>query len=383
MHLSFLFLSFLLRCSSSPYFSHKDCPSNSVATTRGCTLSSVKRGAGPYLIFRLSLKYCCNGDLVQGNVVSLLVFQENILLLCNREAKEDIKREAYTIKSVVLRHGKEEGLQASFHYLSRVSGLNAIGTTDLSWQGPAVMGGSIPASNQAPIPSYCYHVSYPFPGFSGPWGPTSWWGRRPPSLPPWTYSSPGAFAYDSSLQPPMASSSATSSENFQRGIIKPPTELSLKHHQLWAAQSAENVQLWVVVELADCKSRLMKLESEVLSLKSKVEEPTGHGTGTFLAGKSSKRGRPKEQISSVDRGASLSSTESEAFGGKNGASFNLVGSINGKMFEWNSGTQSAVCGRDLINVKSEQYYDDVESGKDEDDDEEMDDDGSSSAEDIA
>lgn len=42
-----------------------------------------------------------------------------------------------------------------------------IGTTDLSWQGPAMTGGSIPTSNQAPTPSYYYHFSYPFPSFPG------------------------------------------------------------------------------------------------------------------------------------------------------------------------------------------------------------------------
>ncbi|KAG5535439.1 hypothetical protein RHGRI_023264 [Rhododendron griersonianum] len=375
-----------------------------------------------------------------------------------------------------------------------LSGVNA----HVSYQPFAMTGGGVPASNHAPIPSYCYHFGYPFPGFPGPWDPASWWGQPGPSLPPCTNSSPGpgAFAYVSSVPPPMPSSLATSSENFQRGIIKLPTKLSLKHQQLWGAQSAENVQLWAVfgqlqTELADCKSRLMMLESEVLSLKPKVEEPTCHGTGTSLAGKSSKRGRPEKQMSSVDasrspldshlharggkpklsnvqsetenqhfrknhiikvegkenschstgdmenllynhisgiefsesnplfhsqiqndvRGAGLSSTESKACDGKNGASINLLGSTNDKKFECNSNTQSEVCGRELINVTSEPYDDDcngvggnsvvkwsfgnddstaigvqnaaVESGKDEDDDEEMDDGESSSVEDIA
>lgn len=81
-------------------------------------------------------------------------------------------------------------------------------------------------------------------------------------------------------------------------------------------QSTENVQLWAVVgqlqtELADCKSRLMKLESKVLSLRPKVEEPNCYGTG-----KSSKSGRPKKQISSVDASPSPLDSHLHAHGGK-------------------------------------------------------------------
>lgn len=63
-------------------------------------------------------------------------------------------------------------------------------------------------------------------------------------------------------------------------------------------QSAENVQLWNVInvlqsEISDCKNRLMKLEAEVSSLKPTVEEPTAQGIGIGSAGQPSKRGRPK------------------------------------------------------------------------------------------
>lgn len=70
-------------------------------------------------------------------------------------------------------------------------------------------------------------------------------------------------------------------------------------------QSAENVQLWVVIgqlqsEIADYKSRIMKLEGEVPSLKQAVEEPTTHVTGTAVSRQPSKRGRPKRSAASVD-----------------------------------------------------------------------------------
>ncbi|CAL5372652.1 unnamed protein product [Camellia sinensis] len=162
----------------------------------------------------------------------------------------------------------------------QLSGANApfapVGRTDISWQGPATGGG---ISNQAQIPSFCYHVNYPYPGFPGPWDPTSWWGQAQQSLHHCAYSFPGACGYLSSRSPLMPGCSADSTQFFQRGTIQPPPKLSQKHQLLWEAQSAENVQLWAVVgqlqsELADYKSRLIKLESE--------------------------KGRPKKQISSVD-----------------------------------------------------------------------------------
>lgn len=46
-----------------------------------------------------------------------------------------------------------------------LSGVNA----HVSYQPFAMTGGGVPASNHAPIPSYCYHFGYPFPGFPGNW----------------------------------------------------------------------------------------------------------------------------------------------------------------------------------------------------------------------
>ena len=65
-------------------------------------------------------------------------------------------------------------------------------------------------------------------------------------------------------------------------------------------QSAENVQLWNVInllqsEIADYKNRLMKLEAEVSSLKPtvEVEEANAQVIAFGSAGKPSKRGRSK------------------------------------------------------------------------------------------
>lgn len=70
-------------------------------------------------------------------------------------------------------------------------------------------------------------------------------------------------------------------------------------------QSAQNIQLWTVIgqlqsELADCKSRLSKLEAEASSAKVTTEEPTSQTIGTALAGQTSKRGRPKKPVPPVD-----------------------------------------------------------------------------------
>lgn len=70
-------------------------------------------------------------------------------------------------------------------------------------------------------------------------------------------------------------------------------------------QSAENVQLWNVVghlqsEIADYKSHITKLESEVSSLKQAMEEFTAHVTGTAVSRQTSKRGRPRRSVASVD-----------------------------------------------------------------------------------
>ncbi|XP_052195383.1 uncharacterized protein LOC127803299 [Diospyros lotus] len=195
-----------------------------------------------------------------------------------------------------------------------------VGTTEISWQGPTTAGGGISSGNQPQIPSFCYHVNYPYPGFPGPWDPTSWWAHA--QLPACTYAIPGGCGYISSLPSLMPGCSAPSSQLSQRGIIQPPEKLSQKHQRLWEAQSAENIQLWAVVgrlqsELADYKSRLMKLESEVfLSVKPTVAESKALGTGTHLAGRSSKRGRPKKPIASADAVCSPDDSRPRARGRK-------------------------------------------------------------------
>jgi hypothetical protein len=68
-------------------------------------------------------------------------------------------------------------------------------------------------------------------------------------------------------------------------------------------QSLENVQLWNVVgelqsELADCKCRLTKLESDVLAREPIMKLTTACGRGDSLRGQTSKRGRPKKLVTS-------------------------------------------------------------------------------------
>ncbi|GFY81085.1 hypothetical protein Acr_01g0008940 [Actinidia rufa] len=200
--------------------------------------------------------------------------------------------------------------QRSSYQLSGVNGyasfqpFGPIGTTD-TWQGHYMTGGATSPRNQTQIPSFCYHANYPYPGIPGSWDQASWWSQAQPSIPPFIYNFPGPCGFISSLPPPMPGCSAAASQFFLRGVIQPSEKLSQKHQKLWEAQSAENVQLWALVgqlqtELANCKSRLLKLESEVFSQKPIVEQPTAPGIGISLAGQSSKRGRPKKPISPAD-----------------------------------------------------------------------------------
>ncbi|XP_059439469.1 uncharacterized protein LOC132172054 [Corylus avellana] len=174
-----------------------------------------------------------------------------------------------------------------------------LGTTDSGWQAPGALGGGTSSKNQPQIPNFCYQVGYTHPGFPGPWDHSSWWGQAQQSQSPSTYAFPGACGFFSLQPPPMPSCAASLGQQFfQRGIIRPPAKLSQKHQQLWDAQSAENVQLWNVInllqsEIADYKNRLMKLEAEVSSLKPTVEEANAQVIAFGSAGKPSKRGRSK------------------------------------------------------------------------------------------
>lgn len=69
---------------------------------------------------------------------------------------------------------------------------------------------------------------------TGPWNPSSWWVQQQQSIPPFTYTNPGACGYFSS--PSVPGCSAASAPSSQRGIIQPPAKLSQKHQQLWEAQ---------------------------------------------------------------------------------------------------------------------------------------------------
>ncbi|XP_021274776.1 uncharacterized protein LOC110409667 [Herrania umbratica] len=183
----------------------------------------------------------------------------------------------------------------------------SIPTVDASWQPSAITGGTISRSQQQ-VPNLCYHFG-PYPGFPGPWDPSSWCAHGQQSQPSFNYTSPGGFGYFSSAPPAMPNCSATFGESSQRGIIRPTTKLSQKHQQLWEAQSVENVQLWSVIgqlqsEIADYKSRLIKLEAEISSLKPSVDEPAAQVIRTGLSGAASKRGRPKRSVASVDVSAS-------------------------------------------------------------------------------
>ncbi|KAH9712473.1 hypothetical protein KPL71_020065 [Citrus sinensis] len=188
-----------------------------------------------------------------------------------------------------------------------------MGTINGSWQAPAVIGVNS-SSNQPQVPNLCYPVGYPYPGFPGSgtilvicpnWDSSSWCVQGQQPQLPCTYTSPGGYGYVSPMSPPMPSCLPSAGQPFQRGIIRPMAKLSQKHQQLWEAQSAENVQLWTIIgqlqsELADYKSRLMKLEAEISSRKPAVEEPVVQVHGTPLTGQPAKRGRPRKSAVLVD-----------------------------------------------------------------------------------
>eukprot|EP00261_Vitis_vinifera_P017693 XP_010647477.1 PREDICTED: uncharacterized protein LOC104878599 [Vitis vinifera] len=199
--------------------------------------------------------------------------------------------------------------------------LTPLGTADANWQVSTLNGGGTSSNNQQQMPGFCYHIGYPYPGFPGPWDPSSWWCQTQQLQPACTYAYPGACSYFSSQPPPLPGCSATVEQHFQRGTIQLPAKLSQKHQQLWESQSAQNVQLWTVIgqlqsELADYKSRLLKLEAEASSAKVTGEEPTSQTIGTALAGQTSKRGRPKKPIPAVDALPSLDESHPRTRGRK-------------------------------------------------------------------
>ncbi|XP_058006230.1 uncharacterized protein LOC110642271 isoform X1 [Hevea brasiliensis] len=180
-----------------------------------------------------------------------------------------------------------------------------LGAVNTSCQAPGLIGGETSSKDHPQVPNFGYQHGFIYPGFPGPWDPSSWWGQIQPSQPPSNYLFPGAYGYSSLQTPTVPDYSASLGQSSQRGIIRPPAKLSQKHQQLWESQSAENVQLWTVIgqlqsELADYKSHITKLESEVLSLKQSMEESTAHVTGTVVCGQASKRGRPRISTASVD-----------------------------------------------------------------------------------
>ncbi|KAJ9170495.1 hypothetical protein P3X46_018600 [Hevea brasiliensis] len=156
-----------------------------------------------------------------------------------------------------------------------------------------LVGGGTSSKDHNQFPDFCYQVGYAFPG---PWDPSSWCGHIQQSQPPSNYVFPGAYGYFSLQPPTVPDCSAPLGQSSQRGIIRAPEQLM---------QSAENVQLWIVIghlqsELADYKSHVTKLESEVSFLKQAMEESTAHVTGTAVSRQVSKRGRPRRSVALVD-----------------------------------------------------------------------------------
>lgn len=68
---------------------------------------------------------------------------------------------------------------------------------------------------------------------TGPCDPLSWWSQAQ-AQPPCTYAFPGG--YFSSPPASLSSCSTAIGQIFQKGIIRPPANLSQKHQQLWDAQ---------------------------------------------------------------------------------------------------------------------------------------------------
>ncbi|KAK7307707.1 hypothetical protein VNO77_41013 [Canavalia gladiata] len=152
------------------------------------------------------------------------------------------------------------------------------------------------------VPNMCY--PYSFPGFSGPWNPSSCLGQLYQMQHPYAYSFPGALTF-SSAAPRMPGCSASGEHSFQIGIIRPAATLPQEHQQLWEAQSVENVQLRSEInklqaEVSDYMDRIKKLEEEVSSLKQKVPTDKVIGTIPVRTRLPAKRGRSKRSLISLD-----------------------------------------------------------------------------------
>ncbi|XP_058081361.1 uncharacterized protein LOC131229419 isoform X2 [Magnolia sinica] len=193
------------------------------------------------------------------------------------------------------------GFQAA---LTPYQPLAPAGTTDSSWQAPVVVGAS---SGSESISTYGYQGGYYPMGFPGPWYPPSLWGQPQQPQPPYSLHYPACTGgYDHFAVPPPASESLSFGQPHQRGIMQLQAKLSQKHQRIWEAQSAENVHLRtalcrVEAELATHRSKLLKLEAEVSSLKTQRDSAAEGSAraGAIPAVQTSKRGRPKRPIASV------------------------------------------------------------------------------------
>ncbi|KAK7367656.1 hypothetical protein VNO80_09672 [Phaseolus coccineus] len=148
-------------------------------------------------------------------------------------------------------------------------------------------------------PNMCY---YQFPGFPGPWDPSSYMAQLYQMQHPYIHSFPGALNFSSATRK-VSNCLASGEHSSQIGNIRPSSKLSQKHQQLWEAQTVENVQLWSVInklqaEVSDCKDQLKKLEEEVSSFKQKAEVATKQVIGTTQPLK--KRRRPRQSMASAD-----------------------------------------------------------------------------------
>ncbi|EEF30395.1 conserved hypothetical protein [Ricinus communis] len=177
-----------------------------------------------------------------------------------------------------------------------------IGTTNSSWPASNMIGGEPLSKDHPQVPNLCHQVGYTYPSFPGPWDPSFWWGHVQLSQPPNSYSFPGAYGHISLQPSTKPGCSAPLGQSSQIGVTSPPAILSQKQEQLWSSQSIDKVQLQTVIGhlqsvIADHKSRIMKLEAEVASLKQAAEVPTVHDT---VSRQPSKRGRPRRTVTSVD-----------------------------------------------------------------------------------
>ncbi|KAK6923904.1 hypothetical protein RJ641_010104 [Dillenia turbinata] len=183
------------------------------------------------------------------------------------------------------------------------SGTNVPGICQLFTPNGTTCGEKL-AANRTHVPNFCYHIGYPFPGFPGPWDPSACWNHTPQPRSPCAYTFPGARGYNSQPVLPVPSYPVAFGQTAQKGIIRPHIKLSHKHQLLWEAQSAENAHLWSVIgqlqsEVAEYKSKLLKLEAQVCSLRPTTEVHVAQGTKVASTGQAPKRGRPRKSVAAV------------------------------------------------------------------------------------